>query len=61
MRLKSLDLQFDWPASVRVESLRLFVLEKLSDYGDPLRWSISNVSISDGMRQLNIEAVVIIK
>jgi len=33
----------------------------LSDYGDPLRWSISHVSISDGVRQLNIEAVVIIK
>ena len=61
MRLKSLDLQLEWPASVRVESLRSFVLDKLSDYGDPLRWSISNVNISDGMRQLNIEAVVIIK
>ena len=61
MRVKSIDLQLEWPALVGVDDLRLFVLEKLSDYGDPLRWSISHVSISDGVRQLNIEAVVIIK
>jgi len=61
VRLKSLDLQLDWPASVHVKGLRSFVVEKLSDYGDPLRWSISNIRISDGIRKLNIEAVVIIE
>ena len=61
MRIKSLDLEYVWPKSVPIDKLRNFVLDKLSEYGDPLRWSITNIRVSYGLRKLNIEAVVLIK
>lgn len=61
MRLKFLDLKLEWPESVPLKALRSYVIEKLSSYGDPLRWGITNISSTDSLRQLNIEAVVIIK
>lgn len=64
LRVKSLELQLEWPESVPIYMLRSFALEKLREYGAPLRWAITDISPShrsNGLRQLNIEAVVIIK
>ncbi len=61
MKLQSLDLQLGWPESVPIDQLRNFALKKLNEYGDPLRWAITNITTSDGLRKLNIEAVVIIE
>ena len=62
MRLKSLELQLDWPENLLIKDLRSYVVEELSNIGDPIRWSITSISSSESgcIRQLNIEAVVII-
>ena len=61
MRIKSIELKLEWPNKVQISNLSTFVIKKLREYGDPLRWAITNISSSDGLRKLNIEAVVIIK
>ena len=61
MKLKSLDLQLEWPDSMTICDLKVFILEKLRGHGDPLRWAITNVNTSDSLRHLTIEAVVVVK
>ncbi len=61
MKLKYLDLELEWPKSMPIEKLRTFILEKLNNFGDPLRWAITKIKVSDSLRKLNIEAVVIQK
>ncbi|WP_269621791.1 hypothetical protein [Prochlorococcus marinus] len=63
MRLQSLELELDWPVEMPLNSLRVFILSKLSQYGDPLRWSIASISFDEELdcsRKLRIEAVLII-
>ncbi len=63
VRLKSLDLQLEWPETLLIEGLRTYIVEQLSKYGDPVRWAITSISFSSefgSTRQLHIEAVVII-
>ena len=63
MRLKSLELQLHWPETLLIHELRSYVVEELSKYGYPVRWAITRISSSSEpgiMRQLNIEAVVMI-
>ena len=63
MRLKSLELQLDWPETLLIQDLRSYVVDELRKFGYPLRWAITSISASCDprcIRQLNIEAVVII-
>ena len=62
MRLKSLELQLDWPETLLIQDLRSYVVEELRNYGYPIRWAITSISSSESgcKRKLNIEAVVII-
>ena len=63
MRLKSLELQLDWPQTLLIQDLRSYVVEELRNFGEPIRWAITSISASSEpgcTRQLNIEAVVII-
>ncbi len=62
MRLKSLELQLDWPETLLIKDLRCYVVEELNNYGDPIRWAITSISFSESelTRQLNLEAVVLI-
>ena len=62
MRLKSLELQLDWPENLLIRDLRSYIVEELRNFGDPIRWAITSISYSeDGCpRQLNVEAVVTI-
>ena len=63
MRLKSLEVQLDWPETLLIQDLRSYVLEELRKFGDPIRWAITSISASSEprcTRQLNIEAVVIV-
>ncbi len=63
MRLKTVELDLEWPVEIPVNGLRFFVLEKLEHYGEPLRWAITNTMRSEkslSSRFLKIEAVVII-
>ncbi len=63
MRLKSLEIQLPWPETLLIQDLRSYVVEELGSFGEPVRWaitSISSFSEPECIRQLNIEAVVLI-
>ena len=63
MRLKSLELQLDWPDTLLIQDLRIYVLTELRNFGNPIRWAITSISFSSefgSTRQLHVEAVVII-
>ena len=63
MRLKSLEIDLEWPGDLPLQGLRLYILEELKEFGDPLRWAITSIQPpknSTAFRHLKIEAVVII-
>ena len=62
MKLKFLEFDFEWREEVSLKQLRECLRSKLEDYGEPLRWAITNVRKVDNMscRVLKIEAVVIL-
>ena len=63
MRLKSLELQLEWPQTLPIEALRNHVIEHVTNFGEPIRWAITSVVFSSEslcIRELIIEAVVII-
>ena len=63
MRLKSLQLEFEWPKEIALQSLCSFIVDKLDEYGSPLRWAITNITYNNELntsRCITIEAVVII-
>ena len=45
MNLKFLELDLDWPYELSVFDLKDYILSQLMEYGDPLRWAISSVTI----------------
>ena len=62
MNLEYIELNLEWSHEVSVYNLRNFILSKLLQYGDPLRWAITSVkSKSDAKIQIiSVEAVIII-
>ena len=63
MRLKSLELYLEWPVDLSLQGLRLYIVEQLNDFGDPLRWAITSIQPSENktsFRHIKVEAVVII-
>ena len=62
MNLEFIELELDWPSELSVFDLRKYILSKLMNYGEPLRWAIT--SLTDNSRQsiqkISIEAVLII-
>ena len=62
MNLKFLELDLDWPYELSIFDLRKYILSKLMNYGDPLRWaitSLTNYSVKTPQK-ISIEAVLII-
>ena len=63
MRLESLELNLEWPDSLPLTDLRKFVLDKLKDSGEPIRWAITSITSPKNFkssRLLKVEAVLII-
>ena len=63
MRLKVIELLFEWPEDVSLKEIRPWLLNQLIQYGEPLRWSITSISLPNDdqtLRQLRVEAVLII-
>ena len=63
MRLKSLEIEMEWPLAIPIEGLRTLVIDHLESYGAPLRWAITSINVSensDCSRYLKVEAVVIL-
>ena len=62
MNLKFIELELDWPSELGVFDLRNYILSKLIDYGEPLRWAITSLTTHSGktIQKISIEAVLII-
>ena len=62
MNLEFVELDLEWPSEVSVFELKNYILSKLMEYGEPLRWAISSVtSFSEKKIQIiSVEVVLVI-
>ncbi len=62
MNIEYIELDLEWTSELSLYDLKNFILSKLSEYGDPLRWAITSInSQSDKENQIiSVEAVLII-
>ncbi len=62
MKLEFIELELDWPSELELFDLKNYILSKLVEYGEPLRWAITSVTnYSEKQNQIiSIEAVLII-
>ena len=44
MNLEFIELDLVWPFEVSLFDLKNYILSKLMDYGEPLRWAITSVT-----------------
>ena len=61
MKLSSVDYYLDWPVSIKLKNLRVFVIANLEKKGDLIRWSIVDIQNSIdsfGTKKLKIKAVI---
>ena len=62
MKLSQIQFELSWPKSIQLINLRSFILDKLQQKGDVIRWSISQIKISEeeiSHKRLIINAVII--
>lgn len=61
MKLSSVDYYLDWPVSIKLKDLRVFIIANLEKKGDLIRWSIVDIQNSIdsfGTKKLKIKAVL---
>ncbi len=61
MKLSSVDFYLDWPVSIKLKNLRVFIIANLEKKGDVIRWSIVDIQNSldsFGTKKLKIKAVL---
>ena len=61
MKLSSVDFYLNWPVSIKLKNLRLFIIANLEKKGDLIRWSIVDIQNSIdsfGTKKLKIKAVL---
>ena len=63
MKLKFIELELDWPSELSVFDLKSYILSKLIEYGEPLRWAITSVTnySEKKIQIISVEVVLIIK
>ena len=63
MNLEYKELELDWPSELSVFDLRSYILSKLMEYGEPLRWAITSVTTDSEklIQVISVEVVLIIK
>ena len=62
MNLEFIELELDWPSELSLFDLRKYILAKLMNYGEPLRWAITSVTTHSEkkIQIISIEVVLII-
>ena len=62
MNLEFIELDLDWPSELSVFDLKKYILSKLNEYGEPLRWAITSVSTHSEkkIQVISVEVVLII-
>ena len=61
MKLSAVDLNLDWPASIKLKNLREFIVSNLEKKGDVVRWSIIDIQKSidsKNTKTLRIKAIL---
>ena len=63
MNLEFIELDLDWPSELSVFDLKKYILSKLVEYGEPLRWAITSVTNHSEKKGqiISLEVVLIIK
>ena len=63
MNLEFIELDLDWPSELSVLDLKQYILSKLVEYGEPLRWAITSVTTHSEKKSqiISLEVVLIIK
>ena len=62
MNLEFVELDLDWPSELSLCCLRNYILCKLVEYGEPLRWAITSVTTHSekNIQTISVEVVFII-
>ena len=62
MNLEFIELDLDWPSELSVFDLKNYILSKLMEYGEPLRWAITSVTphSEKKIQIISVEVVLII-
>ena len=62
MNLEFIELDLDWPFELTVFDLKNYILSKLMEYGEPLRWAITSVTTHSEkkIQVISLEVVFII-
>ena len=62
MNLEFKELKLDWPSELSIFDLRNYILAKLMEYGEPLRWAITAVTTHSekNIQIISIEVVLLI-
>ena len=62
MKLEFIELNLEWHSELTVTGLKNYILSKLINYGEPLRWAITSVTNYSGKKKqiISIEVVFIV-
>ena len=62
MNLEFIELDLDWPSVLSLFDLKNYILSKLMEYGEPLRWAITSVTnhSEKKIQIISVEVVLII-
>jgi hypothetical protein len=62
VNLEFIELDLDWPFELSLFDLKNYILSKLLEYGEPLRWAITSVTNypEKNIQILSVEVVLII-
>ena len=62
MNLEFIELDLDWPFEVSLFDLKNYILFKIMEYGEPLRWAITSVTTYSEKKPqvISVEVVLII-
>ena len=63
MNIEFIELEIDWPSELSIFDLKNYILSRLVNYGEPLRWAITSLTnhSEKKIQKISIEAVLIIK
>ena len=62
MNLEFIELDLDWPSELSIFDLKKYILSKLMQHGEPLRWAITSVTphSEEKIQVISVEVVLII-
>jgi hypothetical protein len=59
VNLEFIELDLNWPFELSLLDLKKYILSKLTEYGDPLRWAITSVT-NDPEKKIQIISIEVV-